>query len=57
MFQTVFRETLWGEKFFARMAELQSQGAKIETMSRSKEGNAVWEIVYRLTTHLSPSAS
>ena len=44
---SVFRETLWGEKFFARLAELKAMAAKIEMMERSKEGNAVWVITWR----------
>ncbi len=45
--QTVFKETLSGEKFYSRLAELEAQGAKIETMEVGK-GNGEWEIQYRI---------
>ncbi len=45
---TVFKETLSGEKFYSRLAEIQASGGKIETMEVSKKGNSVWEIIWRL---------
>jgi len=29
LFPTVFRETLWGKRYFERIAELEAAGAKI----------------------------
>jgi hypothetical protein len=43
----VFKETLWGERFLSRMAELKAMQAKIEMLERSKEGNGVWVITWR----------
>lgn len=43
---TVFRETLWGARYFERMAELEAAGARIETQERGR-GNAEWIVTWR----------
>lgn len=49
LFPTTFRETLFGAKFFERLAQLREQGATVETMQRNKLGNSVWDIVGRFS--------
>jgi len=43
---TVFRETLWGKRYFERMAELQAAGHKIE-MQEVGRSNAEWIVTWR----------
>lgn len=43
---TVFRETLWGENYFKRMAELRAEGSRVEFMDQVGS-NGVWLITYR----------
>ena len=43
---TVFKEVLWGQRYFERMAEIQAAGHKIE-MQEVGKSNGEWIITWR----------